>query len=382
MKAAEGAASGYGAQLLAAEKKRAKRTNTVLRLLLAAAVLGALLAGRYEMDAGTVAKALLWGAMDGVLYLLELPAKLLGLSWSLRNPLPDAWDQMSLLVMWSLRIPRVLGAFLVGGGLAVTGAAYQGVFRNPLVSESILGVSAGASLGAVVAVVLSLGRAGASLLAFAGALLAVLLTWLVSRAFKGNPAILLVLAGTVVGSLFSAVFTLVQYTLAKDGNFQDGRIRELLFWLMGSLADIQPGDLLLLGAGIGACYLALYRMRWKLNLLSLGEEEARALGLDTRRARLVLIGCSTLIAALSVSICGMIGWVGLIVPQAVRIVLGPDNRRLIPCAFLTGGLFLIAADIVSRALLLFEIPIGVVTAVVGTPIFLFLLTKLCRGWAE
>ncbi len=259
---------------------------------------------------------------------------------------------------------------------------YQGVFKNPLVSESILGVSAGASLGAVIAAALDWGRSAASVMAFAGALLAVALTYLVSRVFKGNPTILLVLAGTVVGSLFSGVFTWVQYTLAKDGNWQDGRILNLLFWLMGSLADIEAADLIQLVVVIGVCYGVIHRMRWKLNLLSLSDEEAQALGVDAGRTRLCLIVCSTLIAAISAATCGMIGWIGLVVPQMARLIIGPDNRKLVPCSFLIGGIFLIACDIISRALLIYEIPIGIVTTIIGTPVFLFLLVRLNKGWAE
>ena len=374
--------SSYGQKLMKAETRKKKTLYLVLYILLALTVIFSLHMGRYDISPENVLKGTVWGLCEGVLWLLRRLAGALGIPLVLQNPIPETWEQTSLLVLWQLRIPRIVGAFFIGGGLAVTGVSYQGVFRNPLVSESILGVSAGASLGAIFAAALEWGRGPASVMAFAGALLAVALTYLVSRVFKGNPTILLILAGTVVGSLFSAAFTWVQYTLAKDGNWQDGRILNLLFWLMGSLADVEASDLWELIAVIGVCYAVIRRMRWKLNLLSLGDEEARALGVDAGKTRLCLIVCATLIAAISAATCGMIGWIGLIVPQMARLIIGPDNRKLVPCSFLIGGVFLIACDIVSRALRLYEIPIGIVTTILGTPVFLALLVRTNRGWSE
>ncbi len=371
-----------GQTLLLADRRKTRVTYAVLWVLTALTVLVSLHMGVYDIPPGAVLRGTVWGICEGALRLARAVCRLFGSSAALPNPVPENWEQTQLLVLWRLRIPRIIGAVFIGGGLAVTGASYQGVFRNPLVSESILGVSAGASLGAILAAALDLGRGIAGIMAFAGALLAVALTYAVSRVFRGNPALLLVLAGTVVGALFSAVFTWVQYTLAKDGNWQDGRILNLLFWLMGSLADIEPADLPALVGVIGVCCLIIRHLRWKLNALSLGDDEARALGVDAGRTRLVLIVCATLIAAIAAATCGMIGWIGLVVPQMARIVIGPDNRRLIPCSFLIGGAFLTACDIVSRALVLFEIPIGIVTTMIGTPVFLILLVRLGRGWSE
>ncbi len=372
----------YGLELLQAEKRKKKKVYMLLFILLAVIVLVSLHMGVYNISPENVLKGTIWGIFEAILWLIRHLTSALGFSVTLQNPIPSSWEETSLLVLWQLRIPRIIGALLIGGGLAVTGASYQGVFKNPLVSESILGVSAGASLGAIIAAALEWGRGPASIMAFAGALLAVALTYLVSRIFSGNPTILLVLAGTVVGSLFSAAFTWVQYTLAKDGNWQDGRILNLLFWLLGSLADIESSDLLWLIPVIGICYAVIHRMRWKLNLLSLGDEEARVLGVDARKTRLCLIVCATLITAISAATCGMIGWIGLIVPQMARLIIGPDNRKLIPCSFLIGAIFLIACDIVSRALRIYEIPIGIVTAIIGTPVFLVLLVRINKGWSE
>lgn len=375
-------AAELGRELQIREKKKNRKIGWTLSVILIAVIIFAFLMGRYDIPPREVFHGFLFGLLEGLIRILELPSLLPGIQYNIPNPLPMSWEQTSLQVLWTLRIPRIFGAFIIGGGLAVTGAGYQGTFRNPLVSESVLGVSAGASLGAIISIALEWGTFMTSLMAFLGAISAVALSYLVSRVFHGNPTLLLVLAGIVVGSLYSAVFTWIQYTLAKDGDFQNGRIQDLLFWLMGSLANIKAADLILLASVIGICFFVIFRMRASLNVLSLGDEEAKSLGIDTTRTRAVLIICSTLIAATSVSICGMIGWVGLIVPQAVRILCGPDNRRLIPVSFLTGGIFLIGADIVSRALEIFEIPIGIVTALVGTPVFLVLLTKLSRGWTD
>ena len=335
-----------------------------------------LVVGRYTTGVVETFAAFAYGTVDAVIDLLELPTLVPGISYDIPNPVPIIWDTTSYLVLWTIRLPRMIGVVFVGGGLAMAGASYQGVFRNPIVSESILGVTAGAAFGAGLGFYLYGGQYLVMALAFVGALVAVALSYVSSRAINGNPTLLLVLAGTVVGSLFSAGLTVLQYLIGPE----DSRLGDIVFWLMGSFSKISGGDVAYLVVGISLCALVLANQRWKLNVLSLGDEEARALGIDTRRTRLVIIVAATLLTAVAVSVCGTIGWVGLVVPQMVRMLVGPDNRRLIPLCFFFGGTFMLLIDCLCRSLIAGEIPVGVATAVIGAPLFLVILKRLNRGW--
>jgi iron complex transport system permease protein len=263
----------------------------------------------------------------------------------------------------------VLAAVAVGAALSASGAAYQSLFRNPLVSPDILGVSSGAAFGAVVGIFLSLPVVGIEAMSFAGGLAAVLVAYAVAAAIRGRDTVLvLVLAGVVIGALFGAGIGLLKY-LADPYN----QLPAITFWLLGSLAAVNLGDLasLLPAVAIGVVPLAL--LRWQIDVMTLGEEEASALGLDTRRLRIVVVAAATLMTSAAVAASGVIGWIGLVVPHLARLVVGPAFARLLPVSILFGAGFLLVVDTLARTIGNIELPLGVLTAALGTPVFLWLL---------
>ena len=286
-------------------------------------------------------------------------------------------DATVQIVVLQVRLPRVVGALVVGAALAAAGATYQGLFRNPLVSPDILGVSAGASLGAVAGIVLALPVAAIQGLAFAGGLAAVAAVYLVGVAVRRHdPVLTLVLAGVAVGAVLGAGISLLK-VLADPYN----QLPAITYWLLGSLASVTLGDV---GAILPALVLGLVPLvllRWRMNLMSLGDEEARALGVETRTLRPLLVAAATLVTAAAVSVTGVIGWVGLIVPHVARLLVGPDFRRLLPASVLLGAGYLLAVDLIARTAARIEIPLGILTALVGAPFFLWLLASGRRGWA-
>ena len=281
------------------------------------------------------------------------------------SPLPAAAETVIL----QIRLPRVLAALAIGAALAAAGAAYQSLFRNPLVSPDILGVSSGAAFGAVIGIFLSLPVLAIEAASFAGGLMAVLIVYGIAAAIRGRDAVLvLVLAGVVIGALFGAGVGLLKY-LADPYN----QLPAITFWLLGSLAAINPDDLLSLlpAVAIGLAPLAL--LRWRIDVMTLGEEEATALGLDTRMLRIVVIAAATLMTSAAVAASGIIGWVGLVVPHLARLLVGPAFTRLLPVSVLFGAAYLLSVDTLARTLGTVELPLGVLTAAVGTPVFLWLL---------
>jgi iron complex transport system permease protein len=272
-------------------------------------------------------------------------------------------------VVMQVRGPRVLAALVVGAALAAAGTAYQGMFRNPLVSPDILGVSTGAALGAVLGIFLSLGILYIQLFAFAGGLAAVgLVYWIGSRLRGHDPMLALVLTGVVIGSLLGSAIALLKY-LADPYN----QLPAITYWLLGSLASISPRDL---GVAAPLALLGLVPMlllRWRMNLLALPDDEARKL-------RTVVVCAATLMTAAAVAVSGIIGWVGLLIPHAARLLVGPDIRRLLPLAMLLGAAFLLAVDTLCRTIATIEVPPGVLTALIGTPFFLWLFALSRRSW--
>lgn len=335
-----------------------------------------LLSGRYNCTVSELLHSLGYGLLDRIINLINLPAKHWGWWQPISNPMAITWGKDVDTVMWTVRMPRILAVILIGGGLSISGASFQCVFRNPLVSEGILGVSNGASLGAVLAIFFGLGPGLTSLCAFAGGMLAVGLAYSCSKMFRGNPTLVLVLAGTVVGSLLTAGNSIVKY-LAP----QDTKLPQITFWLMGSFAGISWSKLRLMGPLIIICSLGILRMCWQLNLMALGDDEAKALGVDTARSRKILIFLATVITSSAVCVCGIVGWVGMVIPQITRLVVGPDARRLIPATFAVGAIFLMLVDIACRTLVVTEIPVGIITSLIGAPIFLVLLKRVKEGWA-
>ena len=262
----------------------------------------------------------------------------------------------------------LLPGCLVGAALAVSGAAYQGMFRNPMVSPDILGASTGAGFGAAVAILLGAGYFGISAAAFCCGLLAVAAAWLVSRLSKADQAVALILAGMMISSLFSAGTSFVK--LVADTQQQ---LPAITYWLMGSLSSIKDKDVVFLAIPVALGMIPLFFLRWRMNLLTVGEEEAQSMGVNTRRLRGAVIVCATLLTSASVAVSGMIGWVGLVIPHFCRMLFGYDYRRLIPAGALFGAAFLLAVDDIARLVTTGELPLGILTAFVGAPLFLYLI---------
>lgn len=300
----------------------------------------------------------------------------------LRQLLPDRvalaahWPASNELVVLKIRLPRVLAAALVGAGLAAAGAAYQNLFRNPLVSPDILGVSAGAGFGASLAAMLGLGMAVTQGMAFAMGLTAVGFAYLVAQLVNRQSLIVLVLLGVVTAALFQALISVVKILVDPTNT-----LPIITFWLMGGLNKVSAADLPVAGGLIVAAAAVLVALRWPINTLSLGEDEARQLGVDVGRVRLALILSATLMTAASVGIAGIVGWIGLIAPHAARILVGPGFARLLPAAMLIGALFLLAVDNVARGAASMEFPLGILTALIGAPLFVALLLKARVGWS-
>jgi iron complex transport system permease protein len=274
-------------------------------------------------------------------------------------------------VLFNIRLPRVAAAGFVGAALAAAGAAYQSLFRNPLVSPDILGVSTGAGLGAVIGILLGLPVVMIQALGFGGGLLTVVVVAALARSLRGSGDVLvLVLAGIVVGALAGAAISLVK-VLADPYD----QLPAITFWLLGSLAGVKANDvaatvpLVLLGLA------PLILLRWRIGILSLGDDEARALGVEVGRLRAVVIVAATLMTASVVAISGVIGWVGLMVPHMARLLVGPRFDRLLPAAVLIGAAFMIGVDTLARSAARIEIPLGVLTAVIGGPAFVWLLAR-------
>ncbi len=301
---------------------------------------------------------------------------LLRVVWAWLGGAAHGLDPAIETVVLQIRGPRVIAALLVGASLAAAGAAYQNLFRNPLVSPDILGVSAGAAVGAVLGIFLSLGIVAIQSMALAGGLAAVAMVYVVARAVRGHdPLLVLVLAGVVLGSLLGAFVALMKY-LADPYN----QLPAITFWLLGSLASVDPRDLWVAGPLMLAGLLPLWLLRWRINVLSLDDEEARALGVSTVRIRLAVIVGATLMTSAAVAISGVIGWIGLVIPHFARLLTGPDFSRLLPVSVLLGAGFLVAVDTLARSIANIEVPLGVLTAFIGTPLFLWQLMTARREW--
>ena len=292
-------------------------------------------------------------------------------------PVPKTWGPETEVVVLSIRLPRILAALLVGSALSVSGAAYQGLFRNPMVSPDILGVSAGAALGAALAILFGGAMLQIQVCAFVGGLLAVSASGAIGAALaqRGDPVLVMVLAGIIIGTLFAALVSLVKFVADPNNT-----LPTITYWLMGGLGAVTLGDLAAVAPAIVVGVAVLTRLGWTLNVMSFGDDEARALGLSTRRLRLVVVVCATLATAAAVSISGLIGLVGLIVPHLGRMLVGPDHRRLLPVAALLGGGYLLAVDDLARSLFAVELPLGIVTSLIGAPFFIYLLARGQRAW--
>lgn len=272
------------------------------------------------------------------------------------------------IVIFLIRMPRITAAVLIGAALSTAGVSYQGMFRNPMVSPDILGASTGACFGAALSIFLGFGYFELTMTAFFFGLGAVLLAYLISRFSRLNTTLALVLGGVMISSLFSASTSFIK--LVADPNDQ---LPAITYWLMGSLSSIKQADLPFAAIPILVGFIPLFLLRWRINLLTVGEDEARSMGINTGRLRLIVIVCATLMTAASVAVSGMIGWVGLVIPHFCRLIYGYDYRRLIPASALMGATFLIVVDNIARTAITSEIPIGILTSFVGAPVFIYLI---------
>lgn len=284
-------------------------------------------------------------------------------------------DEKAIMVLLQIRLPRIIGAILIGSALSCAGAAFQGMFRNPMVSPDILGASSGACFGAALAILLSFSYFGITIFSFVFGLIAVILAYLISKVSKINNVLAMVLAGIMISSFFSAGTSFVK--LVADVN---SKLPTITYWLMGNLSSIKQVDMYYLVPLIVIFTLPLLLLSYRLNVLTLGDDEARSMGVNVKLLKLVVIICATVITSVSVSVSGMIGWVGLVIPHFSRKLFGSDFRRVFPSSILMGSTFLLICDDVSRCLTTSEIPIGILTAFVGAPVFIYML--LVKGDAR
>lgn len=285
-------------------------------------------------------------------------------------PFEQTWTDTMQRVVFNMRLPRILLAVAVGCSLSAAGAAYQGVFQNPMASPDILGATSGAAFGAALAIYLGFSSAGITAMAFVFGLVCVGLVFIIGRFAQGKQVTNLILAGIMVGSLFSSGTSFIK--LVADTLNQ---LPQITYWLMGSLSSAKNGEVLFALIPMTVGLVPLLALSWRMNLLTLGDEQARTLGVNTSLLRFVVIVCATLITAASVSVSGMIGWVGLVIPHLCRRMVGSNYRVLLPASMLVGGAFLLVVDNVSRLLLTTQIPIGILTAFIGAPFFLYLILR-------
>ena len=296
--------------------------------------------------------------------------ELCGIIWSRVFPIESFWTPTQEALLLSHRLPRIALACLVGCALSAAGASYQGTFQNPMAAPVILGASAGASFGAALAIVLGLGDAMITLFVFASGLLCVALVIFVGGRAKGKRVIGLILAGIMIGSLFSSGTSFIK--LVADPAQQ---LPAITYWLMGSLNGAAGKDVIFALIPMLIGLVPLFILRWRINILTLGDEEARTMGVNAPRLRTLVILCATLVTAAAVSVSGVIGWVGLVIPHLARRLVGNNYRHLMPASMLFGALFLLLVDDIARNAMTTEIPIGILTSFIGAPFFIYLMTR-------
>lgn len=287
-------------------------------------------------------------------------------------------DANLITVLVHVRLPRILAAIITGGALSIAGVAYQSMFRNPMVSPDILGVTSGAGFGASLAILLSFNMFGIQSFAFVFGMIAVLIAYGVSRVLSQNndKTLMLVLSGMVVSSLFMALISTLKYMADTDS-----KLPSITFWLMGSLAGIGISDLKVVIPIVLIGLVPLLLVSWRMNVLSFGDEEAKAMGINTDKLRVLIITCASLVTATVIAITGHIGWIGLIIPHFARTITGPNNKVLMPFSFFLGGTFLLIVDDIARSISTLEIPLGILTSLIGAPFFLiFLRNSQKKSW--
>lgn len=313
------------------------------------------------------------------LFLLLIGLSWFSLSWGRFSiPLTDVSDvlfgqsqnEIQYNVIFNLRLPRILAAILVGSALSVAGTVYQGIFRNPLVSPDILGVSNGACVGAAVAILLGSSILGIQTFAFFGGLIAVLLTMNLPRLIQRDSTIVLVLSGIIVSGFMMATLGLIKYLADPETELAD-----IVYWQLGSLTKSSYNNLLLLSPIILITTGILLAMRWRINVLSLGDREAKLIGANIRLERGVMVCSATLLTASAVCLSGTIGWLGLVIPHLARLFIGDNNVKSLPLSALIGAIFLLLVDTLARNLYIQEIPLGIITGFIGAPFFAWVLIK-------
>lgn len=323
---------------------------TALILIMIAAIFISICSGRYSIP------------ID------QLFTILMGKIFDLQKTWPDTLET----VLINVRIPRIIIALVVGAALSTAGSTYQGLFKNPMVSPDILGAAAGAGFGATVGILLSFNTVEIQISAFVFGIIAVSISYLLSNIIsrKSNTILILVLTGMVIESLFSSMISITKYVADPES-----KLPAITFWLMGGLNTSTWRNVVVLLVPVIIASIPLFLVRYKINVLSFGEEEAKALGVDTTKTRFLIIMCSTLLTTSAVSVSGMVGWVGLIIPHIARMIVGPNYKVLLPASFIIGGTYLLLIDDLARSLFITEIPLGILTALIGAPFFLFLLLK-------
>ena len=283
----------------------------------------------------------------------------------------------ALYIVWNIRMPRIILGMLVGASLAVSGVAFQSLFKNPLVSSSILGVTSGAGFGAALSILIFSSKNYTYLFAFGFGVLAVFLSYWIGKIYSSDSTVMLVLGGVIVSSVFSSLISLAKY-MADPYN----QLPTIVYWLMGSLSSASYKDMYLGGIPMIIGTTGLIASRWRLNVLSMGDREAQTLGINVNLNKAFVISCATLATAGAVSVSGNIGWVGLIIPHIGRMMFSNDNKYLIPISISLGASYLVLVDNLARTIGGAEIPLGILISLLGGPFFVYLLKRTKgRGWA-
>lgn len=352
-------------ELQAAEAAFARKTPLGVKVAIAALLIAIFVVsfalGRYPVSPAELVEAI--GIKIGVTF------------YNLFNDPNISLDNAAFISLFNIRFPRICVVMLVGAALSVAGAAYQGMFKNPLVSPDLLGASAGASFGACLALLFNLPSYMVQILAFIGGMTAVGGAVWLNRMVKSDAILGLVLGGMLVSTLFESGTSLIKFM--ADG---DDKLPEITYWLMGSFADVSNDDLSVVFWPMIGGFVILLLESWKLNVLSFGEEEARSMGINTKRTRLIVIFASTLIVSCSVAVSGIVGWVGLVIPHLARAVVGPNYKQLLPASMVLGASYLLIVDNIARLIMTVEIPIGILTAILGVPFFVFIFRHNMKGW--
>ena len=333
---------------LASSSKKQGLINLALFLVLIILVIACLCVGKYSISPGECLH-ILWGKLTGM---------------------EPAWNGMDEKLLMGVRFPRTMATVIVGAALALSGAVYQGIFKNPLVSPDFLGVSSGACIGAAIAILLSMSSGMIQIFAFFGGILAVSLTVFIPKAMRSDSNIMLVLAGIIVSGAMTSILGFIKYIADPET-----QLAAITYWQLGSFAYVDNGTVLSILPLSAAAAAIILAMAWWINILSLGEQEAQSLGVNVSLLRGVCIVCSTVLTAGAVCISGTIGWVGLVIPHFGRMLIGSDNRALLPACCFIGGIFMLIVDTVTRIIGPAEMPVSILTGIIGAPFFAWLLYR-------